>query len=225
MPDGFNERTVGYLAELRARNDREWYYEHKPDYEKHVLKPFQALVTALSPLMARIDPDIVTVPAVGKTISRVYRDARFSRDKSLYRDCVWISFARRADDAVDIPSFYFEFKPSGYSYGAGYYNVSPKTMERFRAMIDGDEEGFLRIIEPIVRLGVLKPYGDFYKRGRYGGGRAEIAEWYNRKNIYVADIRDDISEAYDFGRLASLLEDGFESLSGIYHFWRRASFG
>ena len=104
MSEGFSRHTLDFLVELKARNDREWYMGHKPEYEKYVLKPFRALVSALAPAIRDIDPQIETDPAVGKTISRVYRDSRFSRDKSLYRDRVWITFERKIKENSDIPA-------------------------------------------------------------------------------------------------------------------------
>lgn len=225
MAEGFSSETIGFLIELRMRNDRAWYNEHKPDYERLVLRPFQALVSALAPTIARIDPLIDTTPAVGKTISRIYRDSRFSSDKSFYRDRAWITFERKIkEEGYDVPAFYFELTPSGYSYGAGYYYVSVKTMDNFRAMIDRDAEAFLKIVEPIAKNGALAAHGDMYKRSRYTGADARIAEWYNRKNLYVAAGFDGVSDAFCFGGLVSRLEDGFAALAGIYHFMCGAAF-
>ena len=223
MTGGFSRQTLDFLVELRARNDREWYKEHKPDYDRLVLKPFQALVTALTPVISRIDPLIETAPAVGKTISRVYRDSRFTKDKSLYRDRAWIMFEQKSGENADIPGFYFELTPSMYRYGVGYYTVSAKSMEKFREMIDGDEAGFQKIIKPVADAGFFTVEGELYKRGRYAGAHPEIAEWYNRKNIYIAANRDDVTEAFDFDALVARLNEGFPALAGIYHYWREAA--
>jgi uncharacterized protein (TIGR02453 family) len=224
MPEIFSKKTLDFLIELRTRNDRAWYQEHKDDYDRVVLKPFRSLVSALAPLMIKIDPRIETAPAVGKTISRIYRDSRFSNDKRLYRDRVWITFGRKIREAYDVPAFYFELTPSGYSYGAGFYYVSLKTMDRFREMIRADEGGFLELIGAVSRAGELTARGDLYKRSRYGGGVPEIAGWYDRKNIHVAANFDDVTEAFDFERLVSRLEAGYAALAGIYHFWCGAAF-
>ena len=206
------------------RNDRDWYYAHKPDYEQYVLKPFQALVAALAPSMLKIDPQIETSPTVGKTISRVYRDARFSRDKSLYRDRAWLTFERKVE-SPDVPAFYFELMPTGYRYGVGFYNVTVKTMEEYRAMIDRDEKGFLELINTTTGspAGEFAVEGDLYKRNRYTGTHPQIAEWYNRRNIYIAANRRDFSEVYDFDALVSRLESGFAALAEIYRFWCKAA--
>lgn len=219
---GFSAETIGFLIELRARNDRAWYYEHKPDYERLVFKPFQALVTALAPTMQKIDPLIETAPAIDKTISRIYRDSRFTADKSLYRDRAWLTFERKTKEKPDKPAFYFELHPSGYRYGVGFYTVSPKTMEAFRAAIDRDEAAFADEINRITATGEFELAGDEYKRNRYNGAYPEIADWYNKKNIYLAANRAHVDEAFDFDTLSARLAKGFTSLAGIYLIWRKA---
>jgi len=223
MAEGFSERTLKFLVELRIRNDREWYVEHKPDYERYVLRPFQALVAALTPTMLEIDPMIETTPAVGKTISRIYRDSRFTADKSLYRDRAWLTFLRKVKDMPDVPAFYFELTPSGFRYGAGFYGASTKTMEQYRAFIARDEPGFLKIINAISELNVFDLEGEQYKRNKYAGASAEIMSWYNRRNIYLAANVSDVTEAFDFDGLVARLEKGFLALADIYWFWCKAS--
>jgi uncharacterized protein (TIGR02453 family) len=224
MAGGFSERTLNFLIELRMRNDRDWYIEHKPDYERHVLRPFQALVAALAPAMLEIDPQMEVTPAVGKTISRVYRDSRFTADKSLYRDHAWITFLRKIKDMPDVPAFYFELSPTGYRYGVGFYGASLKTMEEYRAAIARGESHFMDIISKIAAGGIFELEGELYKRSRYTGEFPEIAAWYNRKNIYLASNHADVSETFDSDALAGRLKTGFASLADIYRFWCEASF-
>jgi len=223
MAEGFSKDTINYLVELRARNDREWYMGHKDDYERYVLKPFQALVAALTPTVLKIDPLIETTPAVGKTISRVRRDTRFTHDKTLYRDRAWIIFEQKTKEDAVIPGFYFELTPSMYRYGVGFYHVTPKTMEEFRAMIDRDEQKFIKTVSVVTNSDIFVVEGDTYKRSRYTGSRPEVADWYDRKNIYIAANRGDITETFDFGALVTRLSEGFSALTDIYYIWREAA--
>ena len=80
------EKTLDFLSENRQRNDRNRFHENKSAYMNDVLVPLIELVNELAPIMLEIDPCFETSPKAGKTISRIYRDTRFSRDKSLYRD-------------------------------------------------------------------------------------------------------------------------------------------
>lgn len=99
---GFTEETIKFLFEIGYNNNREWYETHKPDYKKYVLKPFQELVSDLGVKMTCIDPEIVD-----KTISRIYRDTRFSKDKTPYRNNVWISFKKSVENWKRNPHLFF----------------------------------------------------------------------------------------------------------------------
>ncbi len=86
--------------------------------------------------MLTIDPSFGIRPAVDKTISRIYRDTRFSKDKSLFKSTMWLTFKRPRKDWKDAPAYFLEISPDSYRYGMGYYSVSSDTMYKFREMID-----------------------------------------------------------------------------------------
>lgn len=88
------ENTLNFLTENRQENSKDWFHENRPAYMNDVMEPLIELVEALTPAMLEIDPHFETSPKVGKTISRIYRDTRFSRDKSLFRDVMWCGFQR-----------------------------------------------------------------------------------------------------------------------------------
>ena len=104
--EGFTPDAIEFLREIRNNNNNKpWFEANKPRYQDSLLKPFQALVNDLGGLMFAIDPHLITTPAVGKTISRIYRDIRFSKDKSLYRYNMWLAFKRPSLDWKEAPGF------------------------------------------------------------------------------------------------------------------------
>lgn len=82
--EGFSAEALRFLLENRINNSKEWFEEHRNEYRKYVYEPFAELVKELAPAMKEIDDGIITIPS--KIISRVRRDTRFTKDKSLYRD-------------------------------------------------------------------------------------------------------------------------------------------
>ncbi|MEI6521625.1 MAG: DUF2461 domain-containing protein, partial [bacterium] len=124
----FDKKTINFLQNLKENNDKVWFKENENDYRGFVLEPLQDLVEDLSDTMLDIDDEIETNPAIGKTISRIYRDIRFSKDKSPFRSNMWITFKRPIKDWQDYPGFFFEIAPDHYCYGMGFYNASIKTM-------------------------------------------------------------------------------------------------
>lgn len=85
-----------FLVENRLHDSKAWFEAHREDYNRLVLEPLRQLVGEMAPVMLAIDPRLVVQPAVGKTISRIFRDTRFSRDKSAFREHMWISFNRES---------------------------------------------------------------------------------------------------------------------------------
>ncbi|HZD59717.1 MAG TPA: DUF2461 domain-containing protein [Anaerolineae bacterium] len=125
---GFSLEAIEFLSGLEINNDKVWFEKNKHIYEKFLLEPLRHLVMDLSAFMASIDPYFETSPAVGKTISRIYRDTRFSNNKSPFKRTMWITFKRPNKNWQDAPAHFFEIAPYSYRYGMGYYCASKSTM-------------------------------------------------------------------------------------------------
>lgn len=216
MSDVFSRRSLQFLKNVKLQNNREWYAQNKPVYEKWLLLPFKRLVEELSLTIVDIDSHIETMPMVDKTISRIYRDVRFSHDKTLYRDNMWLVFKRKLKSKYQYPAFFFELYPDSYRYGLGFYNAHPKFMELFRKAIDEDEKGFLKMVLAVKKSGFVAE-GDFYKKKRCQN--AQLVDWYDRKNIFMVHNSDAVDEIFDFDFLVKRLRKGFNSLSGLYGFF------
>lgn len=129
---GFSQESLDFLGNLKANNNRMWYEANRQVYINCLLEPLQNLVVDIGAFMLTIDPYLEVTPAIDKTISRIYRDTRFSRDKSPYKSTMWITFKRPNKEWKDAPAFFFEISPDSYRYGMGFYSAGKKTMDRFR---------------------------------------------------------------------------------------------
>jgi uncharacterized protein (TIGR02453 family) len=126
---GFSPKTLKFLRAIKANNNKAWFEAHRNDYEEYVLGPLRDLVTDLGDFMLDIDPRFEVEPAVNKTISRIYRDTRFSKDKSPFRSTVWITFKNRNKDwTTNVCGYFFELSMDSYRYGMGFYDAAPSIM-------------------------------------------------------------------------------------------------
>ena len=214
---GFRREALRFLRENRERNSRSWVEEHKPDYQELLLEPFQLLVAELTKDMLKIDPRFETRPAVDRTISRVRRDTRFSPDKSLYRERMWLSFKQPRSDWTGHPAFYFEINPEGCRYGLGYYEASPATMDRFRREIDRAPAAFRRAIAPLRKDGRFILAGEMYKRPKPSVHGPELEEWYQRKSFYLVRNRG-VDRVLLSADLSEELRSGFRALAPLYRY-------
>lgn len=213
----FSQKTLEFLAENRIRNSRSWYQEHRKEYEELVLRPFVEFVQKLGPAMLKIDPLMVTEPKVDRTISRIYRDTRFSRDKSLYREVMWCVFCRDRKADPFAPGFALELSPDGFRYGCGYWQTPPKVMEAVRTLILAGDGRFLKAQKALSKQMVFEMEGDCYKRSRYPGQPAEIRNWLERRGVsYMHNSRD--FDLLFSEELPDRVAEGFGLLVPFYDF-------
>lgn len=213
--NGFSQQGLKFLVDVRQHNSKEWFDENRHIYDEQLLTPTRTLVEQLSRTMLVIDDSFETRPAIGKTISRLNRDTRFSHDKSRYRSRIWITFKRISKDWKDAPVYFFEMSPDMYRYGLGYYSASRQTMDLFRELINDNPKRFLKV------AGCCKPpfelYGESYKRPLIKGQPENIANWYNRKSFSVMATSYDVEALFD-ADLIGQLERGFMALEPLYHY-------
>jgi len=214
---GFSQQTLVFLRTVREKNSKAWFKANKYIYHEHLLHPLQNLVSELGEAMLDIDPAFETRPAIDKTISRIYRDTRFSKDKSLFKNNMWITFKRPSKDWKDAPCYYFEIFPNWYRYGMGYYSASKATMVRFREAIDENLGEFLDVISFFKNQNLFQLEGEKYKRLIENDHPPEIDEWYQWKSFYLVCNRE-IDEVLFSPKLVDELILGFMMLKPLYQY-------
>lgn len=209
---GFSTKTLDFLFENSLHDSREWYNEHKPDYIKHVVEPFHELVTELTPTMLEIDDKLICNP---KKLSRLFRDARFSRGKSIFRDDVWYSFMRRKEPFQSVPEIFISVSPNSFCYGCGYYSASFESMEAIRSLILNNDISFKKALKAYESQSTFTMEGDLYKKNKYPDKTEKLCNWLNRKSIYFIRNCTDFNILFDES-FADNLKAEFSSIAPIY---------
>ncbi|MFT3951017.1 MAG: DUF2461 domain-containing protein [Oscillospiraceae bacterium] len=214
----FSVQTLNFLFENRLHDSRDWYNEHKDDYRAYVAAPFSALIEAFAPTMAEIDAEIVCNP---KKFSRLWRDARFAKGDSLFRDNVWCSFGRKKEPFEMVPEFYFELSPNGFSYGCGYYAAGTKTMEAMRGMILSGDKTAKAALSAYAAQRVFTLGGELYKKNRYPDAEEVAATWLNRRSVYLFAGGKDFDLLFSEA-LAEKIAADFRAIAPVYRMFRAA---
>jgi len=217
----FSQESIDFLFENRLRDSKEWFNERKQDYRRLVVEPMAELVTALTPTVQSIDENLICDPKIGKTISRVYRDTRFSHDKSIFRATAWCVFKRDKHLCPHYPAFYFEMGPSGFSYGCGYYDAGPELMEKLRTLILTADPTFEAMRRFMENQDVFTVDEQRYKRSKFPDADPELRKWLDLKNICFDHTSTDAELLYS-DRLAQRIAEGFAALEPAYRFMIRA---
>ena len=136
----FTADTFDFLRELRENNDRAWFAQNKHRYETAVRDPTLKFISAFGAKLAKISPHLVADPRpVGGSLFRIYRDTRFSRDKSPYKIHIGIHFFHeRAKKAPSVPGFYLHLQPGESFAAAGIWHPDPAALEQLRRSIAAD---------------------------------------------------------------------------------------
>ena len=208
-----NEKTLTFLGENRLRDSRDWFEEHKHVYKQHVEAPLLALAEEIATKIEHLDPAMTLQPR--KTLSRIWRDVRFSRDKTTFREEAWLVFRR--GKGMEYPAFFVEISPVMWRYGMGYYCAPTKVMERMRELVLVGDRRYLAAQKAIERLEGFSIEGDLYKRPRYPDRTAAEREWLERRGFAV--IRNETEPGVLFTEeLAGTLVKAFEDLAPVYRF-------
>lgn len=219
--NGFSRKTLKFLRDLKANNNKSWFEAHRADYEEFVLEPLRDLVTDLGDFMLDIDPRFEITPAVNKTISRIYRDTRFSKDKSPFRSTVWITFKNRSKDwTTRVCGYFFELSVDSYRYGMGFYDAAPAIMSKFREQIDENPKEFLKAISFFAKQRKFVLEGEKYKRIIDKSKPEKIQHWYQRKNMYLVCNRK-IDDTLFSSKLVDDLIAGFNMIAPLYQYLQR----
>lgn len=214
----FSAKSLDFLFENRLNDSKVWFNEHKDDYRKYVTEPLAELICGISETMLEIDDSFICDP---RKISRIYRDARYAKGKSIFRDYVWYTFSRTRDAYKALPGYYFSISPNGFDYGCGFYYASTDTMDMLRKMIIEDDKSFKKALNAYKSQDVFSLYGDMYKRNRYPEESAEKQDWLNRKSIGLTCESKDFELLFS-NRLIEKVAADFKAIAPVYDFYLKA---
>jgi len=142
---GFPPEALRFLRQLKRNNNREWFLAHKQTYEEKVKAPMTELVTAVGGAMQGFAPEIESDPK--KAIYRIYRDIRFSADKSPYKTHSAAFFAPRGMPKNSCAGLYFHIAPDELILAGGIYMPDAATLRSLRQYIAGQWEQLAAITE------------------------------------------------------------------------------
>ena len=141
---GFPREAIQFLRGLARNNNRDWFLPRKTIFEERVKQPMRELVAELNAAMMGFAPEYVTDP--DKAIYRIYRDTRFSPDKTPYKDHIAASFHRRGTAGHSDAGYYFAVSHKEVAIGGGVYMPAPETLLAIRHHIAAGHQEFRRIV-------------------------------------------------------------------------------
>ncbi len=153
----FSRHLFAFLRELKQHNEREWFNANKDRYGREVKEPALAFVEDLGYRLPQVAPYLT---ADQRSLFRIYRDTRFSKDKTPYKTHVGIYFRHTRAAETDAPGLYLHLEPRDVFLGAGLWHPGAPALKRIRDALTARPDAWraaVAEIGPEWRLGEGDP--------------------------------------------------------------------
>ncbi|MFY9561674.1 MAG: TIGR02453 family protein [Terriglobales bacterium] len=142
----FSPRLFQFLEQLRRHNRRPWFLKHRQEFEDLARQPSLRFITDLRHRLRDISPWLVADPKPnGGSLFRIYRDVRFSKDKSPYKTHIGMNFWHAAaSETVHARGLYMHLQPKGCFLAGGVWQPDPRSLARIRDAIAWKPEDWRR---------------------------------------------------------------------------------
>ncbi len=216
----FGPEAFAFLRDLKANQDRDWFQANKPRYETFVREPMTHLVKELSAAMASRDLPLRGDPK--RSVFRINRDVRFSKDKRPYKTNISATFTRDGEK-MSPGLLYVHIDPEGSFAAAGFYQPEPPKIHAIRQAIADDPKGFHAMLAGLAAHHLtIEPDDDALKRHPQGFGITgdEVLDSLMRHRTLI--LRHALAEAEaGSDHLAKTLADFAEAAMPLLDFgWR-----
>ncbi len=133
---GLSPELFRFLKELSENNDRQWFQANRDRYQREVREPLLRFIAAFAAPLRKISPHLVAdARPSGGSLFRIYRDTRFSSDKSPYKTWAAARFSHQEGADVHAPGYYLHLEPGSVFAGSGLWHPDPVTLKKVREAI------------------------------------------------------------------------------------------
>jgi uncharacterized protein (TIGR02453 family) len=226
----FDDSSLRFLRGLARNNRRDWFEAHREEYQRDVREPMAGLVEEMDVRLSTFAPEITGDPR--RSVFRIHRDVRFSKDKSPYKTNAACWFFH-ADGSSKVgreahgggAGFYFHLQPGASFVGGGLWMPPRPALLRLRAAIAEDPRGFARVAAtPALRkrLGDLEHEGSLQRVPRPWPQDHPAAQWLKLQSFTLGrPLTDSLVTGK---RLTATLADDFKRLTPLVR-WLNAVLG
>lgn len=144
---GFPKDTIEFLCDLSDNNTRDWFAANKERYEQSFLAPSLEFISAVEKPLLRVAPMLeAKAKRVGGSLMRIYKDTRFSNDKTPYKTNIGIQFRHSAGKDVHAPGIYLHIAEDECFVGAGMWRPDSTATQGIRAAIEAEPKAWQKAV-------------------------------------------------------------------------------
>jgi len=217
----FPKRTAGYLNKLSKNNSREWYAANRDIYNSDFLEPLIYFVEEMGNKLLKLDPEITAISKIDKSIFRLHRDVRFSKNKEPYKTNAGILFWNGKAKKMESCGFYFHLEPKMFGVGVGMHIIPKHLLKPYRDAVADPVTGkeLNRAVKKFEKNGVYKVSGKNYKRVPKGyDPDSPYADYLLHNGMFGWYENKNIKELYDVNAVDSIYKI-FKDMLPLHHWF------
>jgi len=139
MFTGFPPKSLKLLQQIKRNNTKEWFEAHKEEYRELILEPSRAFVVETGEHLQALVPTINAEPKINGSLFRIYRDTRFSKNKTPIKSRIGIIFWQGHGRRMSSSSFYMQFDPEMLMFAVGIRKFKKETLDAYRDYIKAEK--------------------------------------------------------------------------------------
>jgi uncharacterized protein (TIGR02453 family) len=210
----FTKDTVNFFARLEKNNNKVWFEAHRNDLEQYVMEPARVFVMCMGDVLREIAPNVQAIPSIDKSIFRLHRDVRFSKNKAPYKTNLGIFLWEGPAKKMECSGFYTHIEPKNFFVGLGMYMFTPEQIKKFRDAVSdpANAEELTKIIRKLKTKGYKINEASFKKIPRGYDKEYKYADLLKYNGLYAFYESNDWDELLNSDQIKFLYKKFKEML-------------
>jgi uncharacterized protein (TIGR02453 family) len=161
--NGFSKKGTQFLKKLHNNNSKTWFEDHRYIWEEEIHKPNIDFIEDMGETLQILVPTIKAVPKVSGSLFKIYRDVRFSKDKTPMKSKIGLLFWQGVGHRMQSSSFYMHYTKDEYFIAAGIRNFKPPLLKVYREYIKDENKRIQldKILKELINKGYSLPEPKF----------------------------------------------------------------
>jgi uncharacterized protein (TIGR02453 family) len=196
----FPQSTIKFLTALSKNNNKEWFEKNRARYDFELLQPAVQFVIDLGEKLSELSPNIYAIPKIDKSIFRLYRDVRFSKNKAPFKTNLGLYFWEGCDKKMECSGLYFHIEPKLFFLGTGMYMFTKDQLKKYRELVSDPAKGkqLNDIITKLTKNKKFKVGGKTYKKSPRGfDPYYKYSELLLHSGLYISYTSNSLDELTD----------------------------
>jgi uncharacterized protein (TIGR02453 family) len=137
----FPQSTIKFLTALAKNNNKDWFEKNRVRFDFEFLQPAVQFVIDLGERLTELSPNIIAIPKIDKSIFRLHRDVRFSKNKQPFKTNMGLYFWEGHGKKMECSGLYFHIEPKLFFLGAGMYQFTKDQLIKYREVVSNPAKG------------------------------------------------------------------------------------